>query len=494
MTAEPTTPLPESPHCRVRARVASIWADGPDAGTSPDWRPAAGEKVTLTPSIGTQLLVYDVAGPEPIIVTVERVGCEVDEDGWLVADGRPVFIAPTDDPLLSATGWTWTATIKGKSIAFSAPAGGVVDLALYVATPAVDATEYVSVVQIVADYIAANPPDVEQAVADYLTANPPPDATTAAKGLVRLAGDLAGTADAPTVPGLAGKADTGHTHTLADVTDYSPPDLSGFATTASLADVATSGAYADLTGTPAIPDSPDDIGAAPATHEHTAADIDSSAALDGHILTADGAGGAAWEAPPAGGGAPALRVPWAGYIDSGHSVAQSAGNMRTDATYLTPLFIKWDCNMTGLAIQVVAASTEAPTVGLVVYDSGADGLPLNRLALETVDVSTEGRKVASLAAPVPVSAGMCLWAGVVLSGGVAGLIIPYVTNNPSVGTPPSAVLDTPYNGTGWRDWRTAYGRGARTTTTPAVMASGDFTLPEGFSARYVAQVAVGVAP
>ena len=33
--------FPESPYARVRARVASIWADGPDDGTHPDWRPAA---------------------------------------------------------------------------------------------------------------------------------------------------------------------------------------------------------------------------------------------------------------------------------------------------------------------------------------------------------------------------------------------------------------------------------------------------------------------
>ena len=159
-------PFPANPYCRVRARVASIWADGPDDGTHPDWRPAAGEKVALTPSIGSKLLTYDAAGPEPVIVTVERVECVVDEDGWLTkSDGRPVYIAPTDDPLMSATGWTWTANIKGKSIPFSAPSGGVVDLALFVATPAVDAVEYVSVVQVVADYIAANPPDVGQAVA-----------------------------------------------------------------------------------------------------------------------------------------------------------------------------------------------------------------------------------------------------------------------------------------------------------------------------------------
>lgn len=159
MAEPPNIPFPTSPYCRVRARVATIWADGPDEGTHPDWRPAVGERVMLTPSIGEKLLVFDVAGPAPIIVTVERVQCEVDADGWLVhADGRPVFIAPTDDPTLSATGWTWTATIKSKTITFSAPAGGVVDLALFIATPAVDAVEYVSVVQIVADYLTANPP------------------------------------------------------------------------------------------------------------------------------------------------------------------------------------------------------------------------------------------------------------------------------------------------------------------------------------------------
>ena len=45
-----------------------------------------------------------------------------------------------------------------------------------------------------------------------------PDASTSMKGKVKLAGDLAGTADAPTVPGLAEKANTSHTHAVADVT------------------------------------------------------------------------------------------------------------------------------------------------------------------------------------------------------------------------------------------------------------------------------------
>lgn len=43
------------------------------------------------------------------------------------------------------------------------------------------------------------------------------DATTTSKGIVQLAGDLAGTAAAPTVPGLAGKANTSHTHAASDI-------------------------------------------------------------------------------------------------------------------------------------------------------------------------------------------------------------------------------------------------------------------------------------
>ncbi|MDN6706711.1 MAG: hypothetical protein L0L97_11365 [Corynebacterium glyciniphilum] len=48
------------------------------------------------------------------------------------------------------------------------------------------------------------------------------DATADSKGKLRLAGDLGGTADAPTVPGLADKADTGHTHVPDDVDGLAP--------------------------------------------------------------------------------------------------------------------------------------------------------------------------------------------------------------------------------------------------------------------------------
>lgn len=59
-----------------------------------------------------------------------------------------------------------------------------------------------------------------------------------------------------------------HQHVAADVTDLAP--------------VATSGSYADLDGAPAIPDSPDDVGAAPAVHGHAVTDVTGlQTALDG---------------------------------------------------------------------------------------------------------------------------------------------------------------------------------------------------------------------
>ena len=209
MTETPiVVPFPASPYCQVRARVASIWADGPDDGTHPDWRPAAGEKVVLTPSIGSQLLTYDVGGSDPIIVTVERVDCVVGEDGLLTTgtDRLPVYIAPTDDPLLSATGWTWTASIKGKAVVFTAPTGGVVDLALFIAAPATNDTK--AWVERIPELIdaAGNLVSIEAVTHD---------------GDDMVVTLTSGSTTRFPIPGLADKADADHQHTMADIADWS---------------------------------------------------------------------------------------------------------------------------------------------------------------------------------------------------------------------------------------------------------------------------------
>lgn len=54
---------------------------------------------------------------------------------------------------------------------------------------------------------------------DNIVSSGAPDADASTKGLIRLTGHLGGTADSPTVPGLAGKADANHTHSVSDITD-----------------------------------------------------------------------------------------------------------------------------------------------------------------------------------------------------------------------------------------------------------------------------------
>lgn len=90
-----------------------------------------------------------------------------------------------------------------------------------------------------------------------------PDATSTTKGALRLTGDLGGTADAPTVPGLAGKyvkPGSGIPSTDLTAAVQALLVLAGTAVQpGALATVATTGAYADLTGKPSIPDSYDDL-------------------------------------------------------------------------------------------------------------------------------------------------------------------------------------------------------------------------------------------
>jgi hypothetical protein len=93
-------------------------------------------------------------------------------------------------------------------------------------------------------------------VDDKIAAATIADADASTKGKIQLAGDLGGTAAAPTVPGLALKANTTDVTTVlalkatkSDVT----AGLASKANTSDLATVATSGSYNDLVNKPNIP-------------------------------------------------------------------------------------------------------------------------------------------------------------------------------------------------------------------------------------------------
>lgn len=84
-----------------------------------------------------------------------------------------------------------------------------------------------------------------------------PDATTTTKGVVQLAGDLAGTAAAPTVPGLADKAAANHSHDDQYYTEAEVDDL--------IEGLSPSVAWADITGKPST--------FPPDTHSHSIAQV-----------------------------------------------------------------------------------------------------------------------------------------------------------------------------------------------------------------------------
>jgi hypothetical protein len=134
------------------------------------------------------------------------------------------------------------------------------------------------------------------------------DATSTVKGVVQLAGDLGGTAGAPTVPGLAGKAALSHTHAQADVTGLT---------------TALSGKQATLTG---VADVPGLATALSAKQDAATAATDAELAAHTSASTAHGVdhtktilaavhNGTAYPARPSGG----ATVMWIGPTDPGAS-------------------------------------------------------------------------------------------------------------------------------------------------------------------------------
>ena len=100
--------FPESPYCLVKWRLASI-----NGGTTEDtpvvFLPKVGTKVTLRPSIQWYIVYTDPTNVSKTSICVENVDAVVDSSGYLVSNKKPISIAPTNDPNMSVTGWTWKA-------------------------------------------------------------------------------------------------------------------------------------------------------------------------------------------------------------------------------------------------------------------------------------------------------------------------------------------------------------------------------------------------
>jgi len=198
------------------------------------------------------------------------------------------------------------------------------------------------------------------------------------------------------------------------VFSYTPPDLSSYATTASLASVATSGAYADITGTPtlatvATSGAYSDLSGTPSlsgyltgiTSESLAdlSDVDSTAPTDGQVLTWDNAN-SYWK--PATGGSSIDYAAHGTDADSSGSPTANADNSvalgygaeataadtvaignKAKATGSGAIRIGLDSNVTGLP----ASGTGAISIGWGSNGSGYLGLALGYSSNATASTS-----------------------------------------------------------------------------------------------------------
>ena len=226
--------------CRLGRLVADSEAD---ADAHPDILPVGG-KLTLSASpsrvrfqeadgrwrsIELAGRTYTIRADGELIDNQGRVGVYIPDPASLLVEPQGYLITAEVKP---TAGTEWSVTVGGVTVGGDIVLPDVVDLVAVSSVGYADPSVTASFDARIHTLETGVGFDVSQAVADYLTANPPaptPDATTTTKGILQLAGDLGGTATAPTVPGLEDKADEDHSHTLADITDYSPPDLSGYA-------------------------------------------------------------------------------------------------------------------------------------------------------------------------------------------------------------------------------------------------------------------------
>ena len=177
-----------------------------DAFTGDDHPPVPSySTITLDPGVDHIDAAADVIHVRTIVVSLDRQGKAATANGVPCVDGKV--------PVVAGVAYAVSApnVLRGGPHYIPAlTAGQVVDLSDYI-TPGAPLT-----------------PDQAAALAARVTAleaTPPGsagDATTTTKGIVRLAGDLGGTASAPTVPALAGKATT--TALAQEVTDRQDAD------------------------------------------------------------------------------------------------------------------------------------------------------------------------------------------------------------------------------------------------------------------------------
>jgi hypothetical protein len=233
-----------------------------------------------------------------------------------------------------------------------------------------------------------------------------PDATTTTKGVVQLAGDLAGTATAPTVPGLASRAPlaspaltgTPTAPTATAGTNTTQIATTAFVTTAVSGKLDTSAAaelIRDTMGTALV----------------AGANITLTVNDAGDTITIASTGG--------GGGSSAIMgmIPQSGeylFPPSTASWATGTTAYATGTQPLTPMLIPAAFNSDGLSTRIATAESGID-VRLLLYSSDAEGHPSTLVATGTATSGSAGGLSVSFSS-VSLPAGV-YWMGVRTNGG-----------------------------------------------------------------------------
>ena len=144
-----------------------------------------------------------------------------------------------------------------------------------------------------------------------------------------------------------------------------------------------------------------------------AATLGSDTATDGHVLTADGAGGAAWEAAAGGGGDASGTYARITYLDRWNIPSDVAATALSTApldfanyAYFVPFHLDREVSMTDVGINVTGASdTSGAVIRLGVFARQTNGLPGTVLQQATVTADAAGLKTWSLSPALTVGPG-----------------------------------------------------------------------------------------
>lgn len=214
--------------------------------TNPDGSPSKGSVSFSLSAEGT--VPADSASVPPVDVTVV-----LDDNGAISVD-----LPASDDPHWAQTGLTYKVTerIAGASpstfsivVPYNAIDGVSPLASLAPVVPGPPSTTYILATTVGAVGGVAGPLDANKQLPSTMipATGSTPDATTTAKGVIQLAGDLSGTALEPTVPGLAAKADTAAMNAALALKAAKPVVRSAYITTGDVT-LAANAAWTPLAG------------------------------------------------------------------------------------------------------------------------------------------------------------------------------------------------------------------------------------------------------